>query len=116
MPYLDADVELCKRMFDVNVWGAMRVTQAFAGMVVEAGGVVVMAGSTAELFGLPWQAAYCGSKAALRIMSEALRIELKPLGVKVLYISTGFVASNWYVVSFFFFFFFRVSVLEFFLF
>ncbi len=54
-PYLDNDVEACKWMFEVNVWGPVRVTQAFIGMLVEARGTVVMIGSTAEIMGIPYQ-------------------------------------------------------------
>lgn len=54
-PYLDTDVEICKDMFEVNVWGPVRVTQAFIGLLVEAQGTVVMIGSTAEMMGIPYQ-------------------------------------------------------------
>src|SRR5262245_61336665 len=74
MPYLDVDISLSQRLFDVNVWGAMRVTQAFTPLVVKAKGVIVMAGSTAEMLGLPWQSVYCASKGALWLMSESLRV------------------------------------------
>src|SRR6195952_1373824 len=29
IPYLDTDLEVARKMFEVNVWGPMRVTQAF---------------------------------------------------------------------------------------
>ena len=95
MPYLDTDVEAAKRMFEVNVWGAMRVTKAFSPLVIAAKGMIVMAGSTAELIGVPYQGAYCGSKAALHLMTETLRGEIRPFGVKVLYVTTGNIESNW---------------------
>lgn len=55
MPYLDNDVEICKDMFEVNVWGPVRVTQAFISLLVEIQGTVVMIGSTAEMTGIPYQ-------------------------------------------------------------
>ncbi|KAF2794534.1 NAD(P)-binding protein, partial [Melanomma pulvis-pyrius CBS 109.77] len=96
MPTLDADIPTCTHMFDVNVWGPLRLTQALAPLLVAARGTVVMAGSTAELVGVPFQGPYCASKAALRLVSETLRAELKPLGVRVLYVTTGNVRSNWF--------------------
>lgn len=54
-PYLDNDVDICKDMFEVNVWGPVRVTQSFIGLLVEAQGKVVMIGSTAEMMGIPYQ-------------------------------------------------------------
>jgi 1-acylglycerone phosphate reductase len=100
IPFLDTNVEIAQGMFNVNVWGAMRVTQAFAPLVIEAKGTIVMAGSTAEMIGVPFQAAYCGSKAALQMMTEGLRVETEPFGVRVLHVTTGNVKTNWYVPSF----------------
>ncbi|KAI1847346.1 hypothetical protein JX266_006571 [Neoarthrinium moseri] len=96
MPYLDTDIEIARRMFDVNVWGPMRVTQAFSDMLVQARGMVVTIGSTAESLGLAFQSTYCGSKAATHIMSEALRLELEPLGVRHLHVTTSFVKTVWF--------------------
>lgn len=39
---------------------------------------------------------YCGSKAANHIMSESLRLELEPLGVKCLHVTTSFVKTSWF--------------------
>jgi NAD(P)-dependent dehydrogenase (short-subunit alcohol dehydrogenase family) len=100
IPFIDTNIDIAQKMFDVNVWGAMRVTQAFASLVIKAKGTIVMAGSTAELLGVPFQAAYCGSKAALQVMTDALRIEIQPFGVRVLYVTTGYVKTNWCVSSY----------------
>ncbi|KAF2463806.1 oxidoreductase [Lindgomyces ingoldianus] len=85
MPYLDSDTDICRHLFDVNVWGPMQVTQALMPML-----------STAELLGVPFAGAYCGSKAALRMTSESLRAEVGSLGVRVLSVTPGFVGSNWF--------------------
>jgi NAD(P)-dependent dehydrogenase (short-subunit alcohol dehydrogenase family) len=55
MPLLDSDIEMGQRMFDVNVWGVVRVTQTFAPLVVNAKGTVVNNVSTAACVGLPYQ-------------------------------------------------------------
>ncbi|ETS87339.1 hypothetical protein PFICI_01167 [Pestalotiopsis fici W106-1] len=117
MPYLDSDIEVAKALFEVNVWGPMRVTQAVQHMLVQARGTVVTVGSTAESLGLAYQSnvsllilqfceyvadqvgiigVYCGSKAANRTMSETLRVELEPLGVKCLHVTTSFVKTSWF--------------------
>ncbi|KAK9771840.1 hypothetical protein AB5N19_05538 [Seiridium cardinale] len=77
MPYLDIDI-------------------AFQHMLVEAKGIVATVGSTADLLGLAYQGVYCGSKAANRLMSESMRLELEPLGIKCLHITTSFVATAWF--------------------
>lgn len=102
MSFLDTNIDVAKRMYDVNIWGVLRVTQAFAPLVIATKGIIVMAGSTAELANLPFQSAYCASKAALLLLSETLRVEVQPFGVKVMYVTTGFVESNWYFILPFF--------------
>ncbi|KAL3477738.1 hypothetical protein BJX99DRAFT_245960 [Aspergillus californicus] len=85
MPVLDSDVEMGQRLFD-----------AFAPLVVHAKGTIVNGISTAACLGLPYQGIYCGSKAAARLMSETLALEMKPLGVKVVIVITGNVRTQWF--------------------
>ena len=54
MPTLDFDIELAKEMFDINVWGAVRVTQAFADLVIAAKGTVVNICSISTSVNTPW--------------------------------------------------------------
>jgi 1-acylglycerone phosphate reductase len=58
MPILDADIEKAKQMYDVNVWGIVAVTQAFAQMLVKARGCVVNISSIAGCLYPPWMGAY----------------------------------------------------------
>lgn len=55
MPFLDSSIETSQKMFDVNVWGVMRVTQTFAPLVIAAKGMIVNNVSTAAVLGLPYQ-------------------------------------------------------------
>lgn len=75
-------------MFEVNAFAPVALTQAFAHLLVEAGktgqdSVVLNVGSGAS-YGPPFRGAYGGSKAALQILSDVLRRELAPLGIKVI--------------------------------
>ena len=54
MSLLDLDVEKARAMFDVNVWGVILVTQAFAGFVIKAKGSIVNMGSIAGLIYPPF--------------------------------------------------------------
>ena len=54
MPLLDADIEVAKKMFDVNLWGVLAVTKAFTPMVVKEKGTVVIVGSSAGVLNIPW--------------------------------------------------------------
>ena len=40
-PVLDFDIEEAKEMYNINLWGALRVTQAFAPLVIAAKGILV---------------------------------------------------------------------------
>ena len=54
MPTLDLDIEEAKKMFDVNVWGVIAVTQAFAPLIIAAKGSIVNAASIAGCLYPPW--------------------------------------------------------------
>lgn len=82
-PLLDVDIAESKRLYDVNVWGPLAMVQAFAPLLIEAKGVVSNHTSIACVLPLVWSGAYSSSKAALWRMSEIMRMELEPLGVRV---------------------------------
>ena len=54
MPLLETDINEAKKVFDVNVWGALAVTQVFAPLVRNANGTVVNIGSVGGVFHTPW--------------------------------------------------------------
>jgi short-subunit dehydrogenase len=39
-PLLDVDMEWAKQVYDVNVWGPLAVTQAFAPLVIKSKGII----------------------------------------------------------------------------
>jgi 1-acylglycerone phosphate reductase len=49
IPILDIDVDVAKRMYDVNVWGVIRTTQTFSSLVIAAQGTIVIIGSIAGI-------------------------------------------------------------------
>ena len=114
MPTLDLDIEEAKKMFDVNVWGVIAVTQAFAPLIIAAKGSIVNAASIAGCLYPPWMGktmpplsfqgwiligagVYAGSKSAIAIISETLRLEMEPFGVKVVTCITGAIKTNLFV-------------------
>ncbi|KAH6669809.1 putative estradiol 17 beta-dehydrogenase [Halenospora varia] len=99
MPLLDADIEAAKKVFDVNLWGVLAMTQAFAPMIVKAKGTVINIGSGAGAIHFPWSGIYGASKASLNHMSETLRYELEPLHVRVLTVYAGIISSNFHSSS-----------------
>jgi NAD(P)-dependent dehydrogenase (short-subunit alcohol dehydrogenase family) len=76
-------------LFEVNVFGLLAVTQAFLPLVRQAGGRIVNVSSEAVLVVAPFHGPYSASKLALNGFSDALRRELKALGVQVSVIIAG---------------------------
>lgn len=95
----DLDPYQIRAVFDVNVFGAMNTVRACLPALRAAGGRVVLISSVAGLRGAPGSSAYSASKFALEGWAEALRFELRPLGVRVVLVEpgatdTGFVAAR----------------------
>jgi len=81
--------------FEVNVFGLMAVTRAFApDMVERKRGTVINVSSTGGRFTFPFMGAYHASKYAVEALSDALRMELAPFGVRVAIIEPGPVESS----------------------
>jgi len=93
---LDADISEAKKLFDVNVFSVITVTQAFAPLLIQAKGTVVNIGSIAGLGPFYWQGYYNASKAAVNLLTDQLRLELAPLGVKVILVLTGAVKTKFF--------------------
>ncbi|KAL2276385.1 hypothetical protein FJTKL_00976 [Diaporthe vaccinii] len=55
MPLLDTSIEESKKLFEVNVWGVLSVTQKFAPLVIEAEGTVLNISSLAGAVRMAWQ-------------------------------------------------------------
>ncbi|KAJ2994928.1 hypothetical protein NUW58_g1417 [Xylaria curta] len=71
MTAIDTDVSAVQHMFDVNVFGPMRMVHHFHDMLIMASGTIVNIGSVG--------ASYNASKAALHHWSNTLRVEMAPL-------------------------------------
>jgi len=88
-PLIHASIAEVKGVYDVNVWGALAVAQAFVPLLYRAQGVMLNISSMAGAVPLAWQGIYNSSKAALTFLSETLRLELEPLGVRVVTAMVG---------------------------
>ncbi|RJE18899.1 hypothetical protein PHISCL_08766 [Aspergillus sclerotialis] len=94
MPTLDVSIEEAKKIFDVNLWGVLAVTQAFAPMVIAAKGTIVNLCSISGVLYTPWLGLYNASKAALMAYSETLKLEMSPFEVKVISLVAGAVDTT----------------------
>ncbi|KAH7019737.1 putative short-chain dehydrogenase/reductase [Ilyonectria destructans] len=98
-PLVHASIEEAKTLYNVNVWGVLAVTQAFAPLLVDAQGAVLNISSMAGAVPLAWQGIYNSSKAAVTFLSETLKIELDPLGVRVVTAMVGAINTQIYAES-----------------
>lgn len=80
-------------LFEVNFFGLLAVTQKFLPLLRQAHGRIVNVSSTASSIVAPFHGPYSASKLALNGLSDALRLELRPLGVKVSVILYGSVKT-----------------------
>src|SRR5262245_42345485 len=84
-----------RRVFDVNVFGAMLVTRhALPHLRQARRGRIVMMSSIAGRIGSMALTAYVSSKFALEGFAESLSLELMPLGVQVVIIEPGIVRTE----------------------
>lgn len=83
------------RQFEVNVIGLMNATSAvFPAMIARRGGTIMNVGSTAGLNIYTDHVVYCGTKHAVHALSEGLRREAAPHGVRVIVIAPGVVDTE----------------------
>jgi NAD(P)-dependent dehydrogenase (short-subunit alcohol dehydrogenase family) len=84
-----------RALFDTNVFGMLAVTRAFLPAMRERGaGRVVNVGSVMGRVTMPLLGAYNASKHAVVALSDALRMELAPFGVRVVLVEPGAVRSG----------------------
>ncbi len=81
-------------VFDVNVEGVYRTTQAFAPLVIESKGRIITTGSIAGTISWGGGSAYSGSKHWIEAFTDALAEEMEPQGVSVSVVEPGNYKSN----------------------
>ena len=89
------DVDTVTRVMHINFLSPMRLTLALLPQMVARGaGTIVNVSSIAALLGVPGEAAYDASKAALTAFSEAMAVDLWETGVKVMVVYPGVIDTD----------------------
>ncbi|HHU50674.1 MAG TPA: SDR family NAD(P)-dependent oxidoreductase [Firmicutes bacterium] len=88
-------VEKAVTLFETNYFGALRMIQAVLPQMRASGeGLIINITSLAGKFVIPFQVHYSASKYALEALTEGLRQELRPFGVKVVAVAPGDIKTN----------------------
>jgi NAD(P)-dependent dehydrogenase (short-subunit alcohol dehydrogenase family) len=86
----EGEDEHVRTMFETNFFGLIAVTKAVLPTLREQGsGFVINISSVAGLMAFPGSGYYAATKHGVEAISEALSLELKPLGPKVLLVEPG---------------------------
>ncbi|MDQ4501584.1 oxidoreductase [Sinomonas sp. ASV322] len=92
----DVPIDDARRQFEVNVFGLARLTQlVLPGMRTRGAGTIVNVSSMGGKFYEPLGSWYHATKFAVEGLSDSLRIELRPFGVRVVLIEPGPILSEW---------------------
>ena len=94
MTLVDTDLAAMRALYEVNVFSVVAMTQAFLPLVIESKGIIVNHGSMSSLMTFVGAGAYSSSKAAVSSISDTMRVELAPFGVRVVHLITGLCQSN----------------------
>ena len=91
----EVDTDISKRMFDVNVFSALALTQLVVPqMRARKSGTIVNIGSVGGKVSLPWAVMYCATKWALHCVDDSLHRELEGTGVRVMKVCPGIVDTK----------------------
>jgi short-subunit dehydrogenase len=89
-PMADVPLDRVRRLFEVNVFGTLAVTQHVLKQMVSRGsGRVIIMSSIAGVLSAPTFGPYAMTKHALEAMGKAMRGELAPLGIDVTLLNPG---------------------------
>jgi NAD(P)-dependent dehydrogenase (short-subunit alcohol dehydrogenase family) len=88
--------ENIRLQMDTNFMGLVRITREVLPLMrKQGGGIIINFSSIGGLMGLPFQGFYSAAKFATEGFSEALRMEVKQFGIKIILINPGdFHTSN----------------------
>jgi short-subunit dehydrogenase len=90
----DAEIDVLKKVMDVNFWGTVYCTKYALPEILKTKGSIVGVSSIAGYKGLPGRSGYSASKFAMNGFLDVLRMENLKTGLHVLTACPGFTASN----------------------
>jgi len=86
----NVDIDRFKALFEINLWGPVRVTQAGLPFIRRSqDGRIINVGSASQYLTIPMGSSYPVTKAALQRVTRALRAEMKPFGIQATCLEPG---------------------------
>ncbi len=93
----DVSMDELKAQFETNFFGLVKLIQEITPTMRKKGsGIIVNVSSVAGRIGFPGTPAYISSKFALEGISECMRYELSPFGIKTIIIEPGVIKTNFF--------------------
>lgn len=83
-----------RTIYDTNVFGVLNTCRIASRYLRASKGMIINITSIGGAFGLPYRGIYCSSKFAVEGISEALSLELRPQGVRVVIVQPGDFKTN----------------------
>lgn len=95
------DFEMMRKMIEVDLLGTMYMTRVIAEMMIAAGrgGHIINTASQAGKIATPKSTVYSAAKFGVIGFSNALRLELLPLGIRVTTVNLGPVATSFFQIA-----------------
>jgi NAD(P)-dependent dehydrogenase (short-subunit alcohol dehydrogenase family) len=91
----DIGIDEIKALYETNLFGVIRVTQAVLPTMRKQGsGRIINISSGAGRIGYPGGSAYVSSKFALEGLSESMAYEIEQFGIRTVLVEPGFVRTN----------------------
>ena len=96
----DVSLDSIRRLFEVNLFALIRITQAcLPGMRRLRQGTIVNLSSVVGKFPYPMSGPYAATKHAVEAISDALRMEVRPFGIRVITIRPGVIGTEFNEVA-----------------
>ncbi len=94
-PIAEGSLENIRYVFEVNMFGAINCIQAVVQHMKERQrGAIVNVSSVVGRLATPYSGAYSATKAALNALTDSLRLELEPYGIRVTAIYPGYTITG----------------------
>ena len=93
----ESEGEEVMKMFQINLFGLISMTKAVLPLMrKKRSGMIINIASAAAMKASPASAFYASSKAAVELLSDGLRKEVEPLGIRVMVVEPGGFRTNFF--------------------